>query len=143
MQIAKQKHPGGRPTLYNQELVDKARDYLLNYKDYGKNIPSIVRLAQVLDITKDRLYKWAKQDDKKEIKYILTKIVEAQEMELLENGLSGDYNSNITKLVLGKHGYHDKQDVNQTVTVSKIEREIIDITPQPPILTDKSGDSKA
>ena len=28
-----------------------------------------------------------------------------------DTGLFGDYNANITKMMLGKHGYSDKQDV--------------------------------
>ena len=35
-------------------------------------------------------------------------------------GLKGDFNSTITKLVLGKHGYHDKQDVGLTGGVNVI-----------------------
>jgi len=31
-----------------------------------------------------------------------------QEQILLKNGLNNKFNSNITKLVLGKHGYHDR-----------------------------------
>jgi len=42
-------------------------------------------------------------------------------------GLSGEFNSNIAKLALGKHGYHDKQDNTlsgpdgKPVTVAAIE----------------------
>jgi hypothetical protein len=34
-----------------------------------------------------------------------------QERILVSKGLKGEFNSNIAKLALGKHGYTDKQDV--------------------------------
>jgi hypothetical protein len=34
-------------------------------------------------------------------------IAEKQERELLNNGLSGDFNYSITKMMLSKHGYSD------------------------------------
>lgn len=33
---------------------------------------------------------------------------------LLKNGLNNTFNSNITKLVLGKHGYHDRAQPEST-----------------------------
>lgn len=114
------KHPGGRPTNYSPVIVNKALDYLNNYGDYGKNIPSIARLAQVLDTTQKTLYEWAHHEDKPEFSKILCQIKQAQEIELLENGLSGDYNSNITKLVLGKHGYHDRQEVSAHIETKEV-----------------------
>ena len=35
-----------------------------------------------------------------------------QRLVLLNKGLTGEFNSNITKLVLGKHGFHDKREVD-------------------------------
>lgn len=102
--------PTGRPTKYNDELVAKARDYLVTYKaEYDHEIPSIVGLAVALDVRTQTLYNWA-QDEDKEFFDILAKCKEYQEIRLISGGLNGDFNSNITKLVLGKHGYHDKQD---------------------------------
>ena len=87
--------PAGRPTDYSDEMLRKSRDYLDNFKEvHGHIIPSVVGLAKV----------------KKEFSDILRRINNNQHFELLHGGLSGELNSNITKLVLGKHGYHDKQD---------------------------------
>lgn len=105
--------PIGPPSKWNESIITKARHYLANYQDYGKNIPTVARLSQVLNISRDRIYKWAQQKDKKELKYILSELKCIQEAELLENGLTGDYNPTITKLLLSKHGYHDNPQVNQ------------------------------
>ena len=47
---------------------------------------------------------------------------------LLNKGIRGEFNSNITTLVLGKHGYHKKVDTELTgnLEVTKIERVIVD-----------------
>ena len=97
-----------RPTKFNQEILEKAQHYLDNYEEYDEVIPSAVGLALVLDITRSTLYAWAKDEDKKVFSHILDNINKKQEQVLLKNGLNNQFNSNITKLVLGKHGYHDR-----------------------------------
>ena len=37
--------PGGRPTKYTPELIEKAWDYYENYEHYGDMIPSVVGMA--------------------------------------------------------------------------------------------------
>ena len=89
-------------------MLEKAQHYLDNYEEYDEVIPSAVGLALVLDITRSTLYAWAKDEDKKVFSHILDNINKKQEQVLLKNGLNNQFNSNITKLVLGKHGYHDR-----------------------------------
>ena len=108
------------PTKYTPELLKKATHYIENYSEYGKNIPSVVRLAQVLDISSRTLEKWNVEGTKTEIIRILDKIRDCQHMELVENGLAGNYNSNIAKLVLGKHGYHDKQELTADIKTEEV-----------------------
>ena len=100
---------GGRPTKYNDELFNKAKAYLTDYVMYEDMIPSIASLSLVLGVSRTTLYEWEKEHE--EFSYILEDIKAKQEKVLISKGLSGDFNSAITKLVLGKHGYHDKQDV--------------------------------
>ena len=52
------------------------------------------------------LYAWAKDENKREFSDILDQINTKQECVLLDNGLTGKFNASITKLMLGKHGYH-------------------------------------
>ena len=99
----------GRPTKYTEELVNKAKTYIASYESSGDVIPSIAGLASVLDVSRTLLYDWEKKYP--EFLYILEAIKREQQKVLLNKGLSGDFNSAITKLVLGKHGYHDKQDI--------------------------------
>ena len=43
---------------------------------------------------------------------IFEKLMSEQEKVLVNKGLTGDYNSTIAKLILTKHGYSDKQDID-------------------------------
>jgi len=97
-----------RPTKYNDEVLEKAKTYIYNHEQYGDLVPSVVGLACVIDVSRSTLYKWADEND--EFSDILGRINEEQEKKLLSGGLGGDFNSNIVKLMLGKHGYSDKQE---------------------------------
>jgi len=103
-----------RPTKYSTALLEKAQHYLDHYEEYDEVIPSAVGLALVLNIRRSTLYEWAKADDKKAFTDILDNINKRQEQVLLNNGLNSKFNSNITKLVLGKHGYHDRAQQTDT-----------------------------
>ena len=97
-----------RSTKYSQEIVEKAQHYLDNYEEYDHKIPSSAGLSLVLGLSRETLRLWSKDEDKKEFMGILEAINQKQECVLLDNGLDGTFNSTITKLVLGKHGYHDR-----------------------------------
>lgn len=99
----------GRPTNYNAELLEKAREYLEGYESYGDMIPSNEGLCDVIGINRSTLYRWRDEEGKEEFKDILDAINRKQQRVLINKGLSNDFNSTITKLVLGKHGYHEKQ----------------------------------
>jgi len=100
-----------RPTKYNQEILDKSLSYLSDYESAGDVMPSVVGLSLVLGVSRETIYDWSSQEEKKEFSDILEKINAKQHQVLMNQGLRGAFNSNIVKLALGKHGYHDKQDV--------------------------------
>lgn len=99
----------GRPTTYTPEVVEAAWLYIDTYEEHGHNIPSVAGLCQVIKRSRSIVYDWAK-DPEKEFSDILDALLEKQEQKLVDNGLSGAFNSTITKLILTKHGYSDKQD---------------------------------
>ena len=107
---------GGRPTLYSRELLEKAEAYVAGDYDciYKHGIPSHLGICEALRISKTTLYEWASDEGKKEFSDILAQCLAIQHNLLIGKGLSGDFNAAITKLVLGKHGYHEK--VDQAVT---------------------------
>ena len=118
------------PTEYSDEILAKAKEYLTVWDNGVDVIPSVEALAEYIDRSRASIYNWAKQEDKKEFLDTLDKINELQKRVLINKGLKGDFNSNITKLALGNHGMSEK--LQQEVSgpggkeISIIERVIID-----------------
>lgn len=110
---------GGHPTLYSQEMVENAKAYLLSADDFhttnGKlqvRMPTKGGLAFHLKVSRDTLYEWASIHP--EFSDIMEELSSKQEARLINNGLSGDYNPTIAKVLLTKHGYSDKQEIDHT-----------------------------
>jgi len=120
----------GRPTSYSDEILEKSNEYLEKYKELGDMIPSVEGLCAHIERARSTVYNWAEQNDKAEFLDILGKINEKQKRVLINGGLSGAFNSNITKLVLGKHGFHDRVDNTSSdgsMTPKTITRTVIDV----------------
>ena len=100
-----------RPTIFSKEIIQKTKLYLETYQELEEVIPSIAGLSCFLGIARDTIYDWSSQEDKQEFSDTIAKIMSDQEKTLINKGLQGDFNANITKLVLGKHGYKDNADV--------------------------------
>jgi hypothetical protein len=105
-------HAGGRPTLYNQAMLDKANLYIDKHFELAEDVvPSIAGLCCFLDVNKSSLYNWAEQY--KEFFNTLEKIEKKQERLLLSKGLTGVFTPTITKLMLSNHGYREKQETGE------------------------------
>lgn len=109
------KNPAGRPSKYSEEMVEKAREYLDScvdsITDHGitVNLPTIYGLARYINVNRDTLYEWAKHNPI--FSDTLRDIEEEQAQRLLNNGLSGAYNSTIAKLILSSnHGMKERTD---------------------------------
>lgn len=100
-----------RPTKYSKEILDKTKEYLKTYESLGDMIPSVEGLSLFLEVARKTIYIWRNEEGKEEFLHILEEINAKQHQVLINKGLSNDFNSAITKLVLGKHGYSEK---NQT-----------------------------
>lgn len=74
------------------------------------NIPTIEKLALKLKVCRFTLYNWAEEYPK--FKKALEDLRAEQCNKLIQNGLSGDYNPIITKLILStNHGMKEKSDI--------------------------------
>ena len=107
---------GGRPSKYNPELLRKAKEYLDTYQDKGHKMPTLAGLSLAIGINKETAQVWSKDKNKRQFSVLCDRIRMIQEQLLLDNGLDSTWNSNITKLVLSKHGYHDNPQGNQANT---------------------------
>ncbi len=113
----------GRPSEYDPSFVQKVDEYLATcvdaereVKGKGEGYAIIVRLpklegfARFLNVSRQSLNNWAEQHP--EFLDALERIKIEQKERLIDNGLSGDYNPTIAKLVLSSdHGMAEKSDV--------------------------------
>lgn len=127
-------HAGGRPTIYDkiatpiavQEYLDECGyveevkerpDFI--YKDgvqiervekyLNKEyiVPTIEGLANWLGISKETLYTWEKEVDKKEFSDVMAILRQTQADMLINGSLNNKVNSLISKVILTKHGYRE------------------------------------
>lgn len=98
-----------RPTKYNKEILEKAKEYLFKYEDLGQVIPTIDGLSLHLDIDDDTIVEWCKDDGKKEFSATVKAIKKTQKQVLINKGLDNKFNAKITQLLLGaNHGTIEK-----------------------------------
>ena len=97
------------------------RQFVIEGADRVTNdpIPSVLNMAVYMGYTRQALYKWAKfPDDAPEDSLhrkwalLLEMLKEAQERELTNKGLLGDFNPRVTVLLLGQHGVIDRKAVD-------------------------------
>lgn len=96
----------GRPPIYNESFVDRARDYLENLPE-DEVLHSIEGLSSYLDIARSTVYKWIGEEGKENFSDIVEKTLNKQGKTLINNGVSGKFNASITKVILTKHGYRE------------------------------------
>jgi len=112
---------GGRPTTYDDEVLANARLYLEKYEEDGELVPTIAGLAGYVKRSRSTLYKWEQEKTYPELSDILEEIKECQEKKLIKGGLSSNFNAVITKMMLTKHGYSDKQEIDHTSGGEKLQ----------------------
>ena len=119
-----------RPTDYTEELIKKALDYIESCPDV---VPSVVGLCLHVGIGKTTAYRWI-EEGKEEFRDILDFVNNKQEQRLLSGGLTNEFNSAITKMMLTKHGYTDKTETDITTKGKSINTWTVN-----PVTTSKDG----
>ncbi len=115
------KHPGGRPTKYKPEFVEKVDEYIQQSLKRGQTeeLPTQEGLAIYLGVVVETLKNWGKKHP--EFLVALRLVQTYQKRELINRGLKGTYNPTITKLILSSnHGLKERSDV--TSDDERIER---------------------
>ena len=120
----------GRPTKYTPALQKKADEYVKNLPD-GQIVHSIEGLALHLGVHRDTCYAW--RDTIEDFSDTLDAVMNMQAVSLINNGLAGEFNSAITRLMMANHGYRERTETdhissNGSMSPQKIERVIIEAT---------------
>ena len=117
--MAEEEKQIGRPSIFNQEMIERAQEYVWFFQqpksaEEMENdvevIPSVAGLALYLGVARSTLYEWGKQN--KDFSDTLASLQDVQEVSLLNGGLRGRFNAQISKLALANHGYSDKQEID-------------------------------
>jgi hypothetical protein len=123
----------GRPTEYNPIFIEKAQGYLAECEDdeiergEDRNVvykirvklPTIEGFARYIGVSKRVLYDWEQKYP--DFLHALDEIRTEQLERLINNGLNGDYNSTIAKLMLSSnHGMREKSETDVTSGGDKI-----------------------
>lgn len=100
----------GRPTDFGEHMPGLVKEYL---ETYTTQIPTKAGLSIHLGVCKATVEKWLKLDQSDEnvsqFVGLVNDLMSMQEIKLIDNGLLGDYQASMAKLLLTKHGYSDKQ----------------------------------
>jgi hypothetical protein len=100
-------------------MEEKALEYIEGGYD---TVPSVVGLAVHLNVSKSTLYKWA-EDNRGTISDTLELCNDKQHMMLMSKGLTNEFNSTITKLMLANHGHSEKTSTDITSGGEKIQND--------------------
>lgn len=109
----------GRPSLFNREMIERAKEYIQFFQQSRSTeemendvevIPSVAGLALYLGVSRATIYNWG--DENEEFLDTLASLQAVQEVSLLNGGLRGRFNAQISKLALANHGYSDKQEID-------------------------------
>lgn len=119
----------GRPTKYYPEVYKDIEAYLMTTGREQTKLPTVEGLALYLNVHKDTLYEWAKEN--REFSDALDKLKMIQKEQLINDGIYGgkEVNAAIVKLVLGhNHGMKENDpstlvQVNVTPILGKEEAE--------------------
>ena len=112
----------GRPSLLDEEMLEKAKHYMFcGYKEIKNIVPSVAGLCCYLGVSKSAVYVWSEKSEanlkdpiRVEFMDTLDAIQAKQEMLLINGGLSQLFSGTITKLMLANHGYSDKVQTDVT-----------------------------
>lgn len=104
-----------RPTKYNDEIIEKAEDYIKNYKALGDEIPMVDGLALELGIHRDTVNDWERKYP--EFSDIVRTLMTHQGRKLMNGSLNGEFREKTATLALSSnHGLVTKtaQDITSS-----------------------------
>lgn len=120
---AKNPAIGGRPRKYGPDVLKASAEYLSgDYKELGI-VPSIASFALYLQVSTDTLTTWKRAYP--EFADVLNSVHNLQHTILLHGGLTGALNPTITKLILAKHGYHERVENHVTVNADSLNAPVV------------------
>lgn len=99
---------------YGQDVLNATQAYIEHYDViYGDVVPSKAGLCRILGIGSTTVYRW--QEVHEAFAVMMEQLKLEQERKLINYGLTGRFNSALTKLALVNHGYSDKSTIDHNI----------------------------
>lgn len=108
------KHPGGRPTKYDIQVIGKIEEYLNTTGREQTSLPSIEGLAEYLGFNKTTLYEWAEKYP--EFSNALKRVEERQKLQLMNDGMYGGKEVNASMAIFLLKALHGLKDQPTSLT---------------------------
>jgi hypothetical protein len=112
-------NPMGRPSKYDKSFVKKTKDYIKTFEK-DEAVPTIEGLALYLGIPRNKVYEYGKVNE--DFRGTVDIVVNLQAKKLISEGLKGNFNSSIVRLLLAVHGYRDEQTMEIRADESQISK---------------------
>lgn len=103
----------GRPSIYSEEILNKANQYFESLP-IDEVVHSIEGLADYLEIHRDTIYDWCSQESKQDFSYIVNRILMRQGKTLINKTLKKEFEPRTSGMMLSKHGYATKTETDLT-----------------------------
>lgn len=98
------------------DRVEHARSYLLGgWPLSGAEVPSLAGLACWFGVGRHTIRAWCDEDE--DFAEVVEGIHAMQEVRLIDGGLNKSYDGSVTKLLLTRHGYSDKSQIEHSGTM--------------------------
>jgi predicted CopG family antitoxin len=108
-----QKHPGGRPSLFTSEELERLKQDFEQYIQ-DNTIPIVAEFAYQHNLTKQYLY------DREEFSDLLKKCVQKKEANLEKGALAGKLTPSVAIFSLKQLGWTDKQELTHSGEVGVV-----------------------
>ena len=102
----------GSPTKYTPEFIEKAEEYAEKWEELGDPVPMLCGLAVHCGVTKETVSRYRKKHD--DFDQLCARVMAEQEKVLLQKGLTRKHDNSLTKLMLMRHGYNERTQVDMT-----------------------------
>lgn len=130
MPVSKENYAGPTVPSKQDELFPKAQEYLHGgWRDHN-TVPSIAGLACFLGYHRESILRWSKNHPDT-WGDLYAKINTLQECMLIDGGLDKSFQPNFAKLLMAKHGYSEKVEVDATSSDgSMTPKSAVSVTPE-------------
>lgn len=104
---SKPKHPGGRPSKYNERMLKIAQDYLMKCRgdiDGKPRMPFIEELAMLCNVDDKTINTWTEEENNTEFRATINKLKNLQKLRTIQRGFNAKNPTFAIFMLKANHG---------------------------------------